>query len=112
MRRAQSWPPEPTGAAWKSCLWSCSCFALRSLRQPVLERERQEDGYADLRLNGVGEARFLFVPPALRGRVSLDRQVLELVREDVVPHFEVRREPAIEEDAEADAGVEGNLRVE
>ena len=39
-------------------------------------------------------------------------EVLELVGEDVVADLEHRREPAVEEDAQTDAGVERELRLE
>src|SRR5688572_15135024 len=87
------------------CDSSSSCLALRSLWQPILERERQEERHTKLGLDVVRQAGLIGPRVLVRGVVLVDLKVLEFVVENVVADFEHGREPAIEEDAQTDAGV-------
>src|SRR5215471_10191037 len=82
------------------------------LRQAVIPREGEEDGDADLGLNGVGQLVLAVPSGRIAGRGPHDRlRVLELVEEDVVSHFEHGGKPAVEEDAQTEADVERSLRT-
>src|SRR4051794_31490437 len=90
-----------------------------SLGQPVLPRKGQEDRQTQLRLNVVGEAGPIRVPglavlgvgPGCPEPLG-DLRVLELVEEDVIADLKNRREPAVEEDANASSRVERDLGLE
>src|SRR6187551_1519790 len=97
-------------------LWSwCPSFlalCCSSLRQPVFERERNENRHTQLCLHIVSQ-RGVSEPCALVGGICIvDLQVFQLIEEDVVPHFQHRGEPTIEEDLQPEARVERQLGFE
>src|SRR5688572_11984955 len=97
-------------------LWSwCPSFlalCCSSLREAVAEREVNETRHTQLCRDIVSQ-RGVSEPCALVGGFcSVDFQVFQLIEADVVAYFQYRCEPTIEEDLQAETGVEGQLGFE